>query len=124
MNLWIETAFNVKIVTTSTAICKIFPFFIYTMLDFSVMIIVILTADKLYAVLSPFKAFKRKFKKKKLVIISFFALLVCCLINSHYLYTLNILPVNLNSNSIDLINNSHNSEFVYINGNIVSSCIV
>ena len=35
------------------------------MLDFSVMIIVILTADKLYAVLSPFKAFERKFKKKK-----------------------------------------------------------
>ena len=77
------------------------------MLHYSVTIIVILTADKLYAVSSPFKAFERKFAKKKLSIIAFLALLVCCLINSHFLYSLNIFPMNLSSNTINK-NNTQN----------------
>jgi hypothetical protein len=114
VNFWLESAFNLKILTISTAMCKIFPFLSYTMLHYSVTIIVILTADKLYAVSSPFKAFERKFAKKKLVIIAFLALFVCCLINSHFLYSLNIFPMNLSSNSINK-NNSQNFTKICIN---------
>ncbi len=75
VNLWLESAFNLKILTISTAMCKIFPFLSYTMLHYSVTIIVILTADKLYAVLSPFKAFERKFCKEKIGNNCFFSLI-------------------------------------------------
>ena len=93
LNLWLESAFNYKITQKSEMICKIFPFFTYTMLDYSVIIIVIMTSKKLYAVLYPIRANKLNTNKKELLT-AFSALLLSCLINSHFLLSLRLVEYN------------------------------
>ena len=66
LNLWVESTFKWKLINKSIFICKTFPFFTYTMLQYSVTLIVIVTAEKLYAVLFPLKASRLKLNRKRL----------------------------------------------------------
>ena len=100
LNLWVESTFKWKLINKSIFICKTFPFFTYTMLQYSVTIIVIITAEKFYAVLFPMKANNLKFKRKRLITIILSAFLICALINSHFLYSLTILEINAETSSI------------------------
>ena len=85
----------------STVVCKVFSFFIYTMLDFSVLIIVILTGTKLYAISYPIKANASHFNRTKSAIILLSALLACFTVNSHFLLTLQMVEVQDHNKSIN-----------------------
>ena len=54
-----------------------------------------MTGEKLNAVLHPLKAHKNKLNRKKCSIITLCALFVCVLINSHFLFTHSLVPVNM-----------------------------
>ena len=99
LNLWLESAFNWKLTGISTVVCKIFPFFTYTMFDYSIAIIVIMTSKKLYAVSFPLRANALKFSRKE-SIPALSALLICCIINSHFLFSLTLAEV-ISTNSFN-----------------------
>ena len=90
LNLWLLTAFNWTFIQLSTPACKIFPFLIYTMLDFSVIIIVIMTSERFFAVSRPLKVTQR-FNKKKSSIFVLLGFIICATINSHFLFTHSII---------------------------------
>jgi hypothetical protein len=92
--IWLHAAFKISIHDTSLGACKMFSFLIYTVLDFSVLIIVIMTAEKLYAVLQPIKVHQAKFNKKKSTIYLISAFIFCALINSHFVFTYSLMNVN------------------------------
>jgi hypothetical protein len=87
LNLWLSSTFNFYLIQFSKSVCKIFPFFTYTMLDFSVWLIVITTGEKLFAVSQPLYAHSLKMKTKKSVCIVILALFICSTMNSHFLIT-------------------------------------
>ena len=63
--------------------CKLTMFLFYTLADYSVLIIVIMTAERFYGVWKPVHANKWT-RKRFILIISF---LFCCLLNSHFIFT-------------------------------------
>ena len=95
LNLWIVAAFNWSILQTSTSVCKFLPFSIYTTLDFSISLIVIMTYEKLYAVYSPMKASQLKFNRKRSKVIVIAALVVCSLINTHFLFSHSLVEIQI-----------------------------
>ena len=95
LNLWLE-GLNIQITRASPVICKLLPFFTYTMLDYSIAIIVIMTGKKLYAVLFPIKANSLNFSRNEFITV-FTALCFCCLINSHFILALTLVEINMNS---------------------------
>ena len=97
LNLWMESALGWKITQTSLLMCKIFPFYTYTMLDYSIGIIVIMTGKKLFAVLFPMRANNTKFNRND-IIIALSLLVVYGAINSHLLFSLTLVEINLNVN--------------------------
>ncbi len=104
-NLWLSTAFNWSLIQTSSLTCKIFPFFTYTMLDFSVWLIVITTGEKLFAVSQPLYAHSLKMNAKKSVCFVIITLIICSAINSHFLITHTIID-------FKLINQTENNHMV------------
>ena len=127
LNLWLENSLNWKITQTSVVVCKVFPFFTYTMLDFSVAIIVIMTGKKLYAVLFPITANKLNSSRKEIITV-LLALFGCIIINSHFLFSLELVKVHIiNSfnNSLDMCTNSkwdtfYQNYWIYIDAIIYS----
>ena len=87
LNLWLSSAFNFYLVHFSTSVCKIYLFISYSMLDFSVWIIVLTTAEKLYAVSHPLDAHSLRTKTKKSLMIVIIAFFFCLVVNSHFLIT-------------------------------------
>ncbi|RNA33907.1 FMRFamide receptor-like [Brachionus plicatilis] len=87
VNMWVHTI-NPTFSFTLLSIlnCKFVPFFFYTFADWSVFVIVIMTAERLYAVWKPLKAVKidRKLQFKVTIIAS---ACLSCFINSHFLFT-------------------------------------
>ena len=97
ISLWIHT-FDSKfsIYFMSSLSCKLVPFFLYSFMDMSVFIIVVMTYKRFYAVCRPLQArveisrlhASEKNKKKRIeyldLIIGFG---LCLLINSHFVYT-------------------------------------
>ncbi len=63
--------------------CKLTMFVFYTFADFSVLIIVIMTAERFYGVWKP--VHKNEFTNKRLILITSF--LFCFLLNSHLIFT-------------------------------------
>ena len=98
-NLWLENAFQWSFLTISGVTCKIFAFIFYTMLHYSVSIIIIITGEKLYVVAYPLKANEIKFNKKRSVLIVIIVLLVTCIINSHLLITHSIIEYKVNNST-------------------------
>jgi hypothetical protein len=66
--------------------CKFISFFLYTLTDLSVFIIVIMTSERFYAVWQPLKASKMS-KKKKIKLNMIGACVLSALVNSHLLLT-------------------------------------
>ena len=95
LNVWLLATFKWSILDKSTVSCKINSFLIRTILDFSVLIILVMTGEKLKAVLHPFEAHSNKLNKKKSSIILISVLLVCVLLNSHFLFTHSLVPLNI-----------------------------
>ena len=93
-DIWLETAFDWKLINILPLICKAFQFLACTMSDYSVLIILIITVEKFYAVSYPYKASQVKFCKKRLRIIFFSALFICSIINSYFLFSLKLIEVN------------------------------
>ena len=98
LNLWVFAAFNWSIVTTSTITCKLLPFLIYTALDFSILIIINVTAKKMYAILKPLEAIHSKENVKKSVCFALLTLVICSAINSHFLFSQSLNIINVNNN--------------------------
>ncbi len=73
----------------SSLSCKLVPFFLYSLMDMSVYIIVIMTYKRFYAVCRPLPAFaSQKDRKKRLQYLDLIVgLLLCCAVNSHFVYT-------------------------------------
>ena len=67
------------------------------MLDFSVATIVIMTAEKLYAIYKPMKARLLKYNRKRSIYIVLIALLICSLMNFHFLITHSVTNIQLNN---------------------------
>ena len=130
LNLWLESALNWKITQLSTSICKAFPFFTYTMFDYSVAIIVIMTCDKFYAILFPLRVKKFKFSiSTKEYISAVSALFICCIINCHFLVSLTLVKVNsthsVNNSSASLCTNNiwndfYDNYWIYIDATVYS----
>ena len=128
LNLWFESALSWKITELSTITCKTLPFFTYTMLDFSVAIIVIMTGKKLYAILFPIKARKLNLNRSEFIT-AFSALFICSLINCHFLISLTLIEVEntsqLNSSSSFICTNDKWNDFyekywIYIDATVYS----
>jgi hypothetical protein len=83
-----------SILFISNISCKIFPFIIYSMLDLSVTIIIIMNAERTYAVACPLVSRRSKFSKKNTIWILFTALVFCMILNSHFIYTHSLIDFN------------------------------
>lgn len=87
VNMWVHTINpNYSFTLLSMLNCKFVPFLFYTFADWSVFVIVIMTAERLYAVWKPLKAVKinRKLQFKVSIMAS---ACLSCFINSHFLLT-------------------------------------
>lgn len=92
------------------------------MSDFSVLIIVVMTGDKLYAVSRPFKAHIAKFNRKIASIISLLVLILSALINSHFLYTYSLIYITENLNTdknVDVV-----SSYDYVYAEVASNIVI
>lgn len=77
--------------------CKLIPFMFYSLADYSVLIIVLMTGERFYGVWKPFKANKNKLKVFRLNLI--IGCIFCCLVNSHFIYTHTLVDHNNESES-------------------------
>lgn len=87
VNMWVHTINPIYSFTLLSILnCKFVPFFFYTFADWSVFVIVIMTAERLYAVGKPLKAVKinRKLQFKITILAS---ASLSCFLNSHFLLT-------------------------------------
>lgn len=87
VSLWmhtVESSFSFPLLSTMT--CKLVPFALYTLADLSVFIIVIMTAERFYAVWRPLQASKRG-KKRDFKMAMIASILICAAINSHFVFT-------------------------------------
>ena len=87
VNMWVHTINPIYSFTLLSILnCKFVPFFFYTFADWSVFVIVIMTAERLYAVWKPLKAVKinRKLQFKISIVAS---ASLSCFLNSHFLLT-------------------------------------
>ena len=72
-----------------------------------------MTAEKLYAVTRPIKAHQVKLNKKQSLFFVTLALVLCTLVNSHFLFTYSLLDINLKlSNTTD--KNGFNQNFKFV----------
>jgi hypothetical protein len=92
--------------------CKLTMFLFYTLADYSVLIIVIMTAERFYGVWKPVHANKWT-KKRFILIISF---MFCCLLNSHFIFTHSIVEYP-DSSSIHESSSSSSSSSLYLHSN-------
>lgn len=87
VSLWMHTvdsSFSFPLLSTIT--CKLVPFALYTLADLSVFIIVIMTAERFYAVWRPLQASKRG-KKRDFKMAMIASIVICAAINSHFVFT-------------------------------------
>ena len=117
LNLWLLSAFNWTIIQQSTMSCKILTFIIYSSFDFSVGLVVLMSADKLYGIVYPLKARSGMLNRNKMITIS--SLFIFCLIvNIHFLFSYSLIKLKKKSfdNMTILTNNSEqfNSSFIDI----------
>jgi len=83
ISLWINTINYSSLLTVSIVSCKLIPFLFYSLADYSVVIIVLMTFERFYGVWRPFQSNKMNNNNKNLII----SCLFCCLINCHFLFT-------------------------------------
>lgn len=87
VSLWMHTVdSNFSFPLLSTITCKLVPFALYTLADLSVFIIVIMTAERFYAVWRPLQASKRG-KKRDFKMAMIASIFICAAINSHFVFT-------------------------------------
>ncbi|CAF0774904.1 unnamed protein product [Brachionus calyciflorus] len=87
VSLWIHTInSNYSFALSSILTCKLSPFLFYTLADWSVFIIVIMTAERLHAVWKPLRVVRSN-KKLQFKITMLFSVSLCSLINSHFILT-------------------------------------
>ncbi len=84
--LFTQSYFTFSISLLSRVSCKLISFSVYFMTDLSVFIIVIMTAERFYAVWRPVQASKMS-KNKKFRLNMFAAVLLSFLFNGHFLFT-------------------------------------
>ncbi len=96
LNIWLESVFSWSVIEKSIISCKLLPFLIYTFMEYSVVIIVIMTGSKIDGILHPLKTLHDKFNRKKPVVYACLALIFCSIINFHYLITHSIIKIDLN----------------------------
>jgi len=111
--------------------CKSTLFLFYSMADFSVFIIVIMTAERFYGVWRPVQANKTTDKNNLILILVF---LFCCLVNLHLIFTHTMVKhndyttnttININKTNFNVCEYVYLSEFyeqfwVYIDATIYS----
>jgi len=95
--------------------CKLTMFLFYTLADYSVLIIVIMTAERFYGVWKPVHANKWT-KKRFILIISF---MFCCLLNSHFIFTHSIVEYP-DSSSIHESSSSSSSLYLHSNKSLLN----
>ena len=87
LSLWVFTLNpDSSILINSQITCKLIPFLTYTFADMSVFIIVIMTAERFYAVWRPLQANKLG-KKRKFRLSLIISIIICTSINCHFLLT-------------------------------------
>lgn len=99
--------------------CKSTLFLFYSMADFSVFIIVIMTAERFYGVWRPVQANKTTDKNNLILVLVF---LFCCLVNLHLIFTHTMVKhndytnttINLNINNNNNKTNFNVCEYVYL----------
>ena len=110
LSLWAHSiSSNFSITLLSTITCKIVPFLLYTLLDLSVFIIVIMTAERFYAVWRPLHA-NNMVQKGNFKITTLAASLLSSFINCHFLFTHSVKLVYYNSTTIEHNKTNHHSE--------------
>ena len=87
VNIWLQAFYQWTLLMSSNLACKALTFLIYTLLDFSVGIIVIMTLQKVLAVSSPIKSRKFKLSKTKCYYIVALTFLFYSFINMHFIFT-------------------------------------
>ena len=89
ISLWMHTIDSKNSpIFISPLSCKLIPFFLYSLMDLSVFIIVIMTYKRFYAVLRPLQANRRNKKNNKLKYLDLMvAIILALMINSHFVYT-------------------------------------
>lgn len=125
VNLWLHSANYNSLPMASVIGCKLVPFLFYSLADYSVFIIVIMTAERFYAVWKPVHS--SHLNKKRLFRLNLFlASLFCMLVNFHFIlthsldeqvdetYQEEINEFHLNSTLISLIEPKVNKICVYV----------
>ena len=102
VNIWVFARFKQSFLYTNVT-CKLFPFIIYSMLDLSVMIIVIVTCERTYAIACPIVSRRLKITKLNAMWILFSTLGFCGILNSNFLYTHSLLDFQRSSNNSIII---------------------
>lgn len=97
--------------------CKLIPFLFYSFADYSVLIIVLMTFERFYAVWKPFKA-KKMNKKRVFRLNILIGSLFCCLVNFHFLITHSLVYQSDEKNKI-----YNNNKDYFINESIVHDLI-
>jgi hypothetical protein len=106
LNLWLLAAFNWSFIQLSSALCKISTFFISAMLDFSVALIVIMTAERFYAVVYPLKARQSMLNKNKKIMLIRLVFVFCQIVNTHFFFSHSLIKTSLENMTINNRNDS------------------
>jgi len=134
VNLWLHSVNYNSLPMASVIGCKLVPFMFYSLADYSVMIIVIMTCERFYAVWRPLQA-NQSNKKRMFRFNLTVSALLCMLVNSHFVFTHNLVEQideqdqmvrnNYNNNNDHTVkSNSNKSSFIYIENNNDSFGIV
>ena len=103
---WIALLWSVQIRTINNVSCKIHVFFTYFSLMFSSWLLVLITSERAYSVMSPHKAKVVCDRRKTLIVIALMAFLLL-LLNSHLLYGMTIVTDKNNQIVCVYINNDY-----------------
>ena len=100
ISLWLHSvSYNSSPIISSIG-CKLVPFCFYSLADYSVLIIIIMTYERFYAVWQPVQANQsdkiKHFKFKTII-----SLLFCLFINSHYIYSHSFFDNNSNNRNFN-----------------------
>lgn len=86
VSLWLHSANHNTLPIITEISCKAAPFLFYSLADFSVLVILIMTGERFYAVWQPISNGKTNRKRRFKINLSV-ALIFCLLVNSHFVYT-------------------------------------
>ena len=119
LNVWLSKGFDISILQASVPLCKMFKFFNNILRQLSIITILMMSLEKLFAVLNPIQTRQQATRRrvlKKFVL----AFLICLTLNSHNLFTYSLVALNDKSienktiNSLSVCMNNKWSSFNYV----------